>query len=60
MLKTEVVMNLLLDTLFSKSSSHYESLYNEGLIDETFQYDFTQEDSFGFAIIGGIQGTPIV
>ncbi|ONK23187.1 peptidase M16 [Bacillus sp. VT-16-64] len=53
LLKTEVVMNLLLDTLFSKSSSHYESLYNEGLIDETFQYDFTQEDSFGFAIIGG-------
>lgn len=53
LLKTEVMMNLLLDTLFSKSSSHYESLYNEGLIDETFQYDFTQEDSFGFAIIGG-------
>lgn len=53
MLKNEIIVNLILDTLFSKSSNHYESLYKEGLIDETFQYDFTQEEGFGFAIIGG-------
>lgn len=53
LLKKEVIVNLLLDTLFGKSSSHFESLYDEGLIDETFQYDFTLEEGFGFAIIGG-------
>ena len=28
-------------------------LYNEGLIDETFSFDYTQEQGFGFAMIGG-------
>lgn len=53
LLQNEVIVSLLLDALFSKSSNHYESLYSEGLIDETFQYDYTQEEGFGFAIIGG-------
>ncbi len=43
----------LLDLLFGKSSENYNQLYNEGLIDETFSYDYTQEQGFGFAMIGG-------
>ncbi|MBM7586900.1 putative Zn-dependent peptidase [Bacillus pakistanensis] len=53
MLKRELTMNLLLDMLFGKSSSLYLELYNQGLIDETFHYDYTQENGFGFAILGG-------
>jgi predicted Zn-dependent peptidase len=53
MLKTELSMNLLLDLLFGRSSENYDSLYNDGLIDETFSYDYTQEQGFGFAMIGG-------
>ncbi|WP_409253761.1 EF-P 5-aminopentanol modification-associated protein YfmH [Bacillus sp. SCS-153A] len=53
MLKNELSMNIALDMLFGKSSENYFSLYNDGLIDETFHYDYTQEKGFGFAILGG-------
>lgn len=53
MLKNELTTNVLLDLLFGRSSNNYEKLYNEGLIDDTFSYDYTQESGFGFAMIGG-------
>lgn len=53
MLKHELCLNLILEYLFGKSSIAYENLYNEGLIDETFSFDYTEESSFGFAMIGG-------
>ncbi|WML43766.1 EF-P 5-aminopentanol modification-associated protein YfmH [Neobacillus sp. PS3-40] len=58
MLKNELTMNVLLDLLFSKSSENYNQLYSEGLIDETFSYDYTQEQGFGFAMVGGDTGEP--
>lgn len=58
MLKNELAMNVLLDLLFGKSSENYNQLYNEGLIDETFSFDYTQEQGFGFAMIGGDTGEP--
>ncbi|WP_027408752.1 EF-P 5-aminopentanol modification-associated protein YfmH [Anoxybacteroides tepidamans] len=57
-LKHELAMNVLLDYLFGKSSPHYERLYELGLIDETFAYDYTEEEQFGFAMIGGDTGDP--
>jgi predicted Zn-dependent peptidase len=56
MLQNELTMNVFLDLLFSKSSENYNQLYKEGLIDETFSYDYTQEQGFGFAMIGGDTG----
>lgn len=53
MLKTELTLQLMLDMLFGQSSENYRDLYDEGLIDDTFSYDYTQEESFGFALIGG-------
>lgn len=53
MLKNELTMNVLLDLLFGKSSENYNQLYSEGLIDETFSFDYTQEQGFGFAMVGG-------
>jgi predicted Zn-dependent peptidase len=53
LLKNELTMNVLLDLLFGKSSENYNQLYNDGLIDETFSYDYTQEQGFGFAMVGG-------
>ncbi|PEQ93835.1 peptidase M16 [Bacillus sp. AFS006103] len=58
LLKNELTMNILLDLLFGKSSENYNQLYNEGLIDETFSFDYTQEQGFGFAMIGGDTGEP--
>ncbi|MEC2053871.1 insulinase family protein [Peribacillus psychrosaccharolyticus] len=53
LLKTELSANILLEMLFGKSSSIHESLYSAGLIDQSFSYDYTQEQGFGFALLGG-------
>ena len=58
MLKYELAMNIILDYAFGKSSSYYEELYADGLIDETFAYDYTEERGFGFALIGGDTDQP--
>ncbi len=58
LLKYELSMNILLDMLFSKSSMNHEDLYKEGLIDDTFSYDYTEESGFGFAMIGGDTENP--
>ncbi|WP_028399046.1 EF-P 5-aminopentanol modification-associated protein YfmH [Ectobacillus panaciterrae] len=53
LLKYEITVTLLMDYLFGRGSNNYEELYNEGLIDDTFSYDYTEESSFGFAMVGG-------
>ncbi|WP_462409297.1 EF-P 5-aminopentanol modification-associated protein YfmH [Neobacillus sp. Marseille-QA0830] len=58
MLKNELTMNVLLDLLFGKSSENYDQLYKVGLVDDTFSYDYTQEQGFGFAMIGGDTSDP--
>lgn len=58
LLKHELAINTVLEYLFGKSSSRYEELYNEGLIDETFAFDYTEEQGFGFAMVGGDTGHP--
>ncbi|RBW69906.1 EF-P 5-aminopentanol modification-associated protein YfmH [Bacillus taeanensis] len=52
LLKHELCVNLLLDIMFGQSSENYEVLYNEGLIDQSFFYDYTEEEGFGFSTIG--------
>ncbi|MFD1705943.1 EF-P 5-aminopentanol modification-associated protein YfmH [Siminovitchia sediminis] len=58
MLRKELTIQILLDILFGKSSTNYEKLYKEGLIDETFQFDYTQEEGFGFAVMGSDTSEP--
>ncbi|MBY0120627.1 EF-P 5-aminopentanol modification-associated protein YfmH [Bacillus sp. S/N-304-OC-R1] len=53
LLKTELGLNVMLDIMFGKSSDYYSTLYNQGLIDDTFSFDYTQENGFGFAMVGG-------
>lgn len=53
LLKTELSANILLEMLFGKSSPIHEDLYSTGLIDQSFSYDYTQEQGFGFALLGG-------
>ena len=52
MLIQELSSGLVLDILFGRSSDFYTKAYNEGLIDESFSYDFTMEQGFGFAMVG--------
>jgi len=53
LLTRELTINVLLDLLFGKSSQYYEELYNDGLIDDSFSYDYSEEYGFGFSMIGG-------
>ncbi|WP_318615349.1 EF-P 5-aminopentanol modification-associated protein YfmH [Sporosarcina sp. YIM B06819] len=52
MLIQELSSGLVLDLLFGRTSDFYTAAYNEGLIDESFSYDFTLENGFGFAMVG--------
>lgn len=53
LLRRELALNVLLELMFGSSSENYEALYNEGLIDDSFSFDYTEEDHFGFSMIGG-------
>ena len=58
LLKRELAANIYLEMLFGKSSPLHEELYEKGLIDQSFSYDYTQEQGFGFALIGGDSAKP--
>jgi predicted Zn-dependent peptidase len=58
MLKKELSINVMLDIIFGKSSENYTELYGSGLIDDTFSYDYTEEQGFGFAMVGGDTNEP--
>lgn len=53
LLRHELAINMVLDLMLGSSTENYEALYNDGLIDDTFSFDYTEEDSFGFTMIGG-------
>lgn len=48
-LKDEIASDILLETLFGKSSSFYKKLYDEELIDDSFGSELF--DGFGFALV---------
>lgn len=58
LLEHELSINILLDIMLGQSSNNYEQLYNEGLIDNSFSFDYSAELGFGFSIIGGDTKNP--
>ena len=52
-LKREVLTTCLLRTLFGRSSSFYEKLYEEGIINKTFSAFYEYEESCGYAAFFG-------
>lgn len=57
-IKRKVQMDILCRLLLSRSSSLYESLYNSGLINESFSYEYTLEKGYCHLIIGGESRDP--
>lgn len=53
MLKQEMTTSLLLDMLFGPSSSFYQEMLEEGLVDDSFGSDYTLELAYGFSMLGG-------
>jgi len=58
MLKHELAIQIGLENLFGRASEFYTDVYDNGLIDESFAYDFTLEKGFGFALIGSDTPNP--
>ncbi|MFZ4454214.1 EF-P 5-aminopentanol modification-associated protein YfmH [Salibacterium aidingense] len=58
LLRYELTVEILLEALFGAGSDVYESLYEEGLIDDSFSSEFMLERSFSFAAIGGDTAEP--
>ncbi len=52
MLKHELSVQIALECLFGRASTFYTDIYDNGLIDESYGYDFSLEKGYGFAMIG--------
>lgn len=57
-LRYRTAVNLLLQMLFGSTSKNYLRLYNEGIIDDTFSYEFNMDRSFHFADFSGDSEDP--
>lgn len=53
LLRKECVMKLVLDSLFSPSSSLYQKLYEEQLISDNFGHEYNANSHFAFSVFGG-------
>ncbi|WP_059105224.1 EF-P 5-aminopentanol modification-associated protein YfmH [Shouchella shacheensis] len=53
LLRHELSVNVLLELMFGQSSKAYEELYEAGYIDDSFSFDYSAEEGFGFSVIGG-------
>ncbi|MDN8588609.1 peptidase M16 [Chryseobacterium mucoviscidosis] len=58
LLKYGLSLNVLLELMFGKSSEAYEKMYDNGYLDNSFNYEYTSEKNFGFSIIGGNSTAP--
>lgn len=52
MLKHELAVSIALECLFGRASDFYTDVYENGLIDETYAFDFSLEKGYGFSLIG--------
>ena len=57
-LRHEVAVKLLLDVIMGRSSDFYNRLYNEGLLNSTFEFDFSIDENYAFSMFGGESSDP--
>lgn len=58
LLKKDITTTILLEMLFGKSSQLYQRLYDEGLIDDSFGFDYTAETDYSYSMLGGESPDP--
>ncbi len=56
--RRDLLSNILLDAMLGKSSPLYTELYEAGLIDQRFGYEYEGSESYGWTIIGGPSRDP--
>jgi len=57
-LKYELAVKLLMSLIIGKSSELYTKLYDKGLINSTFEMDFSIEKSYAYSMLGGESVNP--
>ncbi len=58
MRKKEIATDLILDAVFGRCSDLYEELYEEGLVDTSFDSEADISKGYGFTLIGGESKDP--
>lgn len=54
----EVAVKILLEMIMGRSSKFYNQLYSEGLLNASFDFDYTIEESYAFSMFGGESSDP--
>jgi len=58
-LMRETTVKILLDMIMGRSSKLYNELYNEGLINSSFEFDYSIEENYAYSAFGGESKDPI-
>ncbi len=58
-LMRETAVKILLDMIMGKSSRLYNELYNEGLINNSFDFDYSIEETYAYSAFGGESKDPL-
>ena len=58
-LKKEICINVLLDIIMGRSSKLYNKMYNLGLVNNSFEQDYTTEENYAFSSFGGESKDPM-
>ncbi|MCI8404149.1 MAG: insulinase family protein [Clostridia bacterium] len=58
LLKKSIEMNIILKMLFGKSSRLYKDLYEKGLINNSFSFEYTMQPDYAFTAIDGESSDP--
>ena len=58
-LKKKISMDIISKMFFSKSSDIYEVLYSKGLINDSFEYEYTIQKEYSHFILGGESKDPV-
>jgi predicted Zn-dependent peptidase len=56
--RRQLATRVLLDAVFGRASAAFESLYADGLVDESFSASYSGEPWFGFSMAGGDTDDP--
>ena len=58
MLKHELSVQIAFECIFGRATKFYTDIYEEGIIDETYSFDFSLEKGYGFALVGSDTSKP--
>ncbi|WP_044642776.1 EF-P 5-aminopentanol modification-associated protein YfmH [Risungbinella massiliensis] len=53
LIRQELTTSIFLEALLGSGSDLYQSLYDEGLIDDNFSFDYSLDTGYGFSVMGG-------